>query len=422
MAPKRLGYPIAYLVLVETVVLYLLSKSDPRTIVSSPFLSIAQICGLLGAVLFSLSFILATRLAIVEEAFDGLDRAYRAHHRAGVWAFSLLTAHFLALAINSTDIFNAIFVWLIPAYVYGAIALVLLAAIATTIIFIQIPYRAFVIIQKFFAIPLAFGILHLFTVTSDVSRYRPLGAWIATIMLIGLGAWLYREILYYIIAPKAFYAVKEKRDMGSDISEFTLVPEKSNLKFSPGQFGYFSFSSKAVSKEAHPFSFTSPPDEKNLRFAAKELGDYTDKLKNAAAGDRVRVHGSYGKFLSDFNAADNNVLIAGGIGITPFLSLVRSGAKFPKTIFFYCANSMLDAVYDAELKKLAGSDGSYRYLIHESDRRGHITADIIEKHCNGVKDKKFYICGPTMMMKEISDGLKRKGVPFREIHFESFNY
>jgi predicted ferric reductase len=422
MTPKRLGYPILYLLLAETIVLYLLSKNDPRTIVLSPFLSIAQICGLLGAVLFSLSFILATRLAIIEEAFGGLDRAYRAHHRVGVWAFSFLTAHFLALAINSTDVFNAIFVWLIPAYVYGAIALVLLAAIATTIIFIRIPYRAFVIIQKFFAIPLAFGILHLFTVTSDVSRYRPLGTWIATIMLIGLGAWLYRELLYYIIAPKAFYTVKENRDMKSDVREFTLSPEKTNLKFSPGQFGYFFFVSKAVGKEAHPFSFTSAPEEKNLRFAAKELGDYTDKLKNAAAGDRVCVHGSYGRFFHNFNATDENVLIAGGIGITPFLSLVRSDIKLPKTIFFYCTNSMLDAVYDVELKRLSENDGAFKYFIHESDRRGHITADIIEKHCNGVKDKKFYICGPTMMMKEISDGLRRKGVSSRDIHFESFNY
>jgi Predicted ferric reductase len=422
MTPKRPGYAIVFLLLAETAVLYLLAKSNLSIIISRPFLSIAQISALLGAVLFSLSFVLATRFQVVEEAFGGLDRAYRAHHRLGVWAFSFLAAHFLALVINSADVFNAIFVWLIPTYIYGAIALVLLAAIATTIIFAHIPYRAFVIIQKFFAIPMAIGILHLFTVTSDVSRYRPLGVWIAAFMFAGMIAWLYREVLYYLIASKAFYTVKEKHDLGSDITEFALSPEKSNLKFSPGQFGYFSFSSKAVSKEAHPFSFTSPPNETNLRFSAKGVGDYTDALKNTAIGDRVCVHGSYGRFFSDFNAADKNVLIAGGIGITPFLSLVRSDEKFPKTIFFYCVNSMLNAVYDAELKKLSENGDVFKYFIHESDRRGHITADIIEKHCNGVKDKKFYICGPTMMMNGISNGLKIKGVRPDDIHFESFNY
>jgi predicted ferric reductase len=421
MTPKRPGYAIVFLLLAETTILYLLAKSNLPTIISRPFLSVAQISALLGAVLFSLSFVLATRFRVIEEAFGGLDRVYRAHHRFGVWAFSLLTAHFLALVLNGTDAYSAIFVFFFPDYIFGAIALVFLAAIAATIIFANIPYRAFVIIQKIFAVPLAFGILHLFTVTSDVSRYHPLGVFMTAMMIAGFISWFYREVIYYFAAPKTFYTLKMRKDMGNDIGEFTLAPENKNLKFTFGQFGYFTFYSKAVSREAHPFSFTSPPDETNLRFSAKGLGDYTDALKNAANGDRVCVRGAYGKFLSALVPSDENVLIAGGIGITPFLSLVRSGIKLPRTTFFYCTNSMLDAVYDAELKMLSGNDGAFKYFIHESDRRGHITADIIEKHCNGVKDKKFYICGPTMMMKGISNGLKIKGVPSRDINFESFN-
>ncbi len=422
MTPKRLGYPIVFLILAETLVLYFLSKNNLSVLLLRPFLSLAQLSALFGAILFSLSFLLATRFAIIETAFGGLDRVYRAHHRFGVWAFSFLTIHFLALAINSTAIFNAIFISQLPPYVYGAFALIMMAAVVVTIIFIHIPYRAFVIIQKFFALPLAFGILHLFTITSDVARYAPLGTFMATVMIAGFAAWFYREILYYFIAPKAFYTVKERRDMGGDISEFTLTPENKNIKFSFGQFGYFSFRSKAVSREAHPFSFSSAPDEQNLRFAAKELGDYTDKLKNVAAGDRVCVHGSYGKFFSNFNSSDENVFIAGGIGITPFLSLVRSGTRLPKTIFFYSANSALDAVYNTELQELSKNNEAFHYFIHESDRRGHITAEIIERRCNGVKNKKFYLCGPAMMMKEISDGLKRKGVRSANIFFEAFSY
>jgi predicted ferric reductase len=424
MTPKRPGYAIVYLTLVMTAILFLLSKPSLSVLGANVFVTLAQISALLGAVLFSFSFVIAARTYLVEEAFGGLDRAYRFHHTTGVWSFSLLVVHmasvFIGYGINGAPIVALLMHNI--AFILGEIGIITMAAIILTIVYAKIKYQNFVLIQKFLAIPYAFGVYHLLIVTSDVSRFAPLRLFMVAVVSLGALAWIYREFFYRPLAPQAVYVVKEVKNKGANIVEISLTPKKNRLDLKPGQFAYFSLRSKSVSSEPHPFSFSSAPESDELRFAAKRSGDFTNELDKVAAGDEAAVFGPYGKFFSELDPDAENVFIAGGIGATPFLSLVRSKIKLPKTVFFYCANSALDAVFDAELKKISDAPGSFRYFLHESDRRGHINADIVEKHANGVKNKKFYLCGPAMMMENITDGLIRKGVPRGDIHFESFNY
>jgi|GEM_PF-1770780 predicted ferric reductase len=424
MTPKRPGYAIVYLTLVMTAILFLLSKPSLSVLGANVFVTLAQISALLGVVLFAFSFIVATRTYLVEEAFGGVDRAYRFHHTIGVWSFSLLVVH-MASVLVGYGINGAPIVALLThnsAFILGEIGLFAMAAIILTIVYAKIRYQNFVLIQKFLAIPYAFGIYHLLIVTSDVSRYAPLRIFMIAAVSLGALAWINREFLYRRFATQAVYVVKEVKDMGANIVGISLAPKKDRLAFKPGQFAYFSLRSKTVSSEPHPFSFSSAPESDELRFASKRSGDFTNELDKVAIGDEAAVFGPYGKFFSGLDPDAENVFIAGGIGATPFLSLVRSKIKLPKTVFFYCTNSALDAVFDAELKKISATPDSFRYFLHESDRRGHINADVVEKHANGIKEKQFYLCGPAMMMENISDGLIRKGVPRRDIHFESFSY
>ena len=176
MLPKRLGPAIVYLTLALTALLFLLAKSSLAALGSDPILVLADISALLGTILFMFSFLFACRLEIVEDAFGGLDKVYRFHHQAGVWSFTFLSLHFLSLWADYA--LNGIPLWQLmtsdPVYITGALGLLTMAIIIFTIIFAKIPYQIFVFIQKLFAIPLAFGIIHLFLVPSDVSRFRPL--------------------------------------------------------------------------------------------------------------------------------------------------------------------------------------------------------------------------------------------------------
>lgn len=160
----------------------------------------------------------------------------------------------------------------------------------------------------------------------------------------------------------------------------------------------------------------------DLSFAAKALGDFTNTLTNAKAGDRVTVFGPYGKFFSEFDPGAQNIFIAGGIGVTPFLSALRNRIVCAETMTFYTTRSESDGVFAKELNDLSCGPAAFKYFFHESERRGYLSADIIEKRAGTLKSKKIYLCGPGPMMKSLTQGFIKKGVPRSDIIFESFNY
>jgi predicted ferric reductase len=424
MTSKRPGKTIIYLLLAFTLELFLLSKDSLGGLGFNVFVTMAQIAALIGTVLFATSFMLAARTHLVEEAFGGLDRAYHIHHKAGVWSFSILVAHMATVLIgyglNGVPLLSSLTAN--PVFITGGIGLALMAIIALTIIFAKVRYRTFVIIQKFFAIPYAFGIYHLLIVPSDVSRYFPLRMFMLIIVGLGLAAWIWRELLYRWLGPHAPYSVKSVEDKGGGIVEITLVPKRKPLAYRAGQFAYFSFRNGALPPEGHPFSFTSAPDGAELRFAAKALGDYTDLLSQARPGGVVAVYGPYGKFFEQMDSAAGNIFIAGGIGVTPFLSALRGGKRFDDLSVFYTTKSDLDCIYNQELYSLSTGERPFHYHFHESGRRGFLSADIVEKRAGGIIDKTIYLCGPAPMMKSLAEGFIAKGVPKEKIIFESFSY
>jgi predicted ferric reductase len=424
MPPKQPATYITYLLLLLTSLLWLLSKRTLGSIAAVPLISLGQIAALLGTILFAFSFILAVRTYLIEEACGGLDCAYRLHHKTGAWAAGLLAAHGVAVTIGYSMSGAPIFTLLTSNIIFiaGALGLIAMGGIVIAIIFFKIPYKYFTLVQKFFAIPFAFGAYHLLFITSDISRYAPLRILIMIVVGLGAIAWIYREIFYRWLAPQAIYIVKEVKNKGTGIVEITLLSKTGRINFAPGQFAYFSFNSKNISAEVHPFSFSSAPNDNALRFAAKAVGDFTNELIKIIPGDTVRVFGPYGKFFSELNLNAENIFIAGGIGITPFLSALRTQSVNNKTTFFCSTKNEDECVFSSELNELAAAPNAFKLHLHESDRRGHLTADIIEKRANGIKDKKIYICGPALMMNALKKQFIGKGAPSENIIFEMFNY
>ena len=150
MIPKRPGKIIVYLLLGLTLELYLLSKDSLSALGFNVFITVAQLAALFGTVLFAVSFMLAARTHLVEETFGGLDRAYRVHHKTGVWSFSLLAVHMAAVLIGYGLLGVPLLETLTssPAFITGEIGLLLMAAIALTIIFAKVPYQLFVTLRR----------------------------------------------------------------------------------------------------------------------------------------------------------------------------------------------------------------------------------------------------------------------------------
>jgi predicted ferric reductase len=134
--------------------------------------------------------------------------------------------------------------------------------------------------------------------------------------------------------------------------QVSLEPVREPLVFVSGQFVVLSFGGRG-GWQRHPFSVTSAPSERRLDVSIKAVGDYTSGLRDTLRpGIPARVVGPFGGF--DYSrGGQHQIWIAGGIGITPFMSWIRSlDGSFDRHVdFFYSVRRQADALYLDEIKE-----------------------------------------------------------------------
>jgi predicted ferric reductase len=209
----------------------------------------------------------------------------------------------------------------------------------------------------------------------------------------------------------------------NDVVEIIFDMRNLRLKFKPGQFIMVKF--PALSNEAHPFTIASAPDEEFLRLSIKKSGDYTNKLEKLSNNDLALITGPYGRIYDDFAFNKDIVCIAGGIGITPFLSLFRSQqVKETKTAkyLFYSVKDSNQAIYDHELEEISQITPNLKYNLWVTSEMGYINAQKIAEIAKDLKNKIIYICGPQQMAFALIDQFRKLGIKNRQIKFEEFSF
>ena len=165
-------------------------------------------------------------------------------------------------------------------------------------------------------------------------------------------------------------------------------------------------------------SATSTPD---LRFAIKDLGDYTHRIGAVAVGAAAVVEGPYGRFSHRFVTRRRQVWIAGGIGIAPFLAMAESLSGTPgyDIDLFYGFPDLSRAPYLDDLTQLAAGRPS-TFRVHPVDESvdGFLTVDRIRAVTGSLNDLDVLLCGPPAMMHTLHDKLREAGVSRTRIHFE----
>ena len=157
----------------------------------------------------------------------------------------------------------------------------------------------------------------------------------------------------------------------------------------------------------------------------KVLGDYTRRVRDdLTAGADAAIEGPYGRF-NPLRDSRKQVWIAGGIGITPFLSVLRTMAPgHGKTIrLYYCVRQSREALFLDELQARAAELGGITIKLFDSESGGRIDAAAIEKDLDGTPAEwSYYLCGPKPLATAMSAGLAKHGVPARRIHTEEFEF
>jgi predicted ferric reductase len=400
--------------------------------------ALGQIAGLTGIMLYAINLILATRLRLFESLFGGLNRVYIAHHLNGAFALILLSFHPVLLGLRYVTIsVQAVFDQILPrvngldkqdwAINFGVIAFTGLVTLLIITFFVRLPYRIWFLTHRFLGVFFFFGGLHVLFISSDVAVNRFLRYYILTFVLIGTLAYAYRSLLGRILVRKYRYTVVAAEHAGQGVTSITLEPTGQPLSYDPGQFVFIRIlggQKDGISTEWHPFSLAAAPGGPNVRIAAKALGDYTKALRKLQPGVTAEIEGAYGKFSYVNYKNPKQVWIAGGIGITPFLSmaeaLARNDAIEVDIDLFYTVRSKSELIGIKTLQKTVKDlSGSFRLHTHVSEEAGFLTADIIETEA-GLKGKDVYVCGPPAMMKAMKSQLVARGVPKSSIRSEEF--
>ncbi len=214
-----------------------------------------------------------------------------------------------------------------------------------------------------------------------------------------------------------------------------VPPADAKLSFEPGQFAWIAFGRKRLPLHDHPFSMASAPGEAGLRFLVQEAGDFTGKIGALEPGIRVSVDAPHGSFVP--RGAGPLILVAGGVGIAPILSilshLARSGSERPVR-FIYAARSTAAMVPSELYEPACEALGVTPVLV--SDRpedqefarqpleRGPVSAALLERVLAGLDPAacEVMICGPGPMMTFVADSALQMGVQLQQISYERFSY
>lgn len=392
--------------------------------------SIGQLSALIGTAMFSVSLVLISRLRPLEPYFGGLDRVFQAHRHLGTFGFLLLLIHPLTLAVRMIPLsLMSAGMFLVPTLddipkTLGIVALLVMMALLIITFFAVWKYQHLLFAHKFLGIGFMLGVLHGFLIPSDISNSTVLTLYIGALALFGTGAYAYRTLFKGAI-PKHYFMVDEVRQLSESVVEIVLEPTGEPLDFLPGQFIFVSFNHTLVTNEPHPFSISSAPGERYLRITVKALGDFTRTLPQLTKGTAVTVEGPFGGFTQERVCKESEVWVAGGIGITPFLSRARAlltTERLGKCIdLYYSAATRKELLFLDELEQIARTVPGFTIIPHPADELSYLNAATLQEHSGPLQDKDIFICGPPPMMNSIIRQCKAFGVRSSQLHREEFS-
>ena len=192
-----------------------------------------------------------------------------------------------------------------------------------------------------------------------------------------------------------------------------IVERPASYNFTPGQATEVSINKDRWKEERRPFTFTSLPDAEFLEFTIKtypERKGVTNELLKLKPGDELILHDVWGAI----SYQGEGVFIAGGAGITPFLSIfrdLRTQNNIGGNKLIFANKTRADIIHENEFREMLGKS-FINILSHEKIQgyaQGYITKDFLEQNIPNF-DKMFYICGPPPMMDAVQGYLTELGV------------
>ncbi|MCA9379466.1 hypothetical protein KC640_03490, partial [Candidatus Dojkabacteria bacterium] len=230
---------------------------------------------------------------------------------------------------------------------------------------------------------------------------------------------------------KFYYQVVGVTDVTPNVKRFILAPLGGKVMSpQPGQFLYIQ--TKRFG-ETHPFTISHLDNQTGeLSITAKSAGYFTQQLHKLKAGDRVFITGPYGVFTREAYTTKRQIaLVAGGIGITPFLQIIERlhGGWDQQITLFYGNRTIGDIAFGDYLNDLVQEYPEQLKLVNvlsgEPDYEGEtgfVSLELIQRYLTEQTNSyEYFVCGPQVMMDKVSSALLAAGVPKAQVHMEKFS-
>jgi glycine betaine catabolism B len=223
--------------------------------------------------------------------------------------------------------------------------------------------------------------------------------------------------------------VKEIIPRTLDTSSYRFArPE--DFSYKPGQYVMVTIK-LGDSELVHPFSLSSSPTELDFIEFTKKLtsSEYSATLKVMKPFDWARIDGPYGKFTCECEY-EKIIFLAGGIGITPFFSIIKYCADKnlgTNIILFYGARNQNEIAFKKELDEMQSRNSNLKiiYVLNEPltgwrGKSGFVSVDLVKQEVPDFRERIFYACGPPGMVSAMQKMVAALGLPETQLRLESF--
>jgi predicted ferric reductase len=406
----------------------------------APFLwNLARGCALSAFGILALQAVLAARLQWLNRPF-GYDIVIRFHRNMSLFAGGLLLLHPVLLILGGAGLSliysGSLFIWL------GKIALVLVVLNLLVSVYqtrLKLKFERWRNLHDLVGPAiLLFAFVHSWVVGKHLQNV-PLRVFWVVLLGTSVMAFVYHRLLRPRLLARKPYEVTDVRREAEKAWTVKLAPPRGGRIFDyvPGQFHFVKFlRGRGLPEEEHHWTIASSPAQREfLSSTIKELGDFTATIGETRAGDRAVVHGPFGRFSYVFHPEEKDlVFIAGGIGITPFMAMLRhmrdTGSAIRVTLLY--GNPDRDSiVFRDELGEIERGGHPSLKVVHVLERpgegwtgeSGYIDREKIVKYGGqDLSGKAFYVVGPPVLIEKTIGTLRDLGVPDARIRLEIFSF
>ncbi len=431
-------YPVLYVLIVLSP-LIVIFIAGPETHHGTVY-ETGKAFALMGFIILTLQFILSSRRKWIERHY-GLDILFKYHKGMAVLAGILILSHPLLLSAGMGN-FRLLTSLSLPWYIWLGKIGVLLILIQVILSLFRIKLR--IGFEKWRlghniagGLLLAGAFIHSLATSGHDLNLPALRLLWFVMLVAALAFYVHHKFVLPAKLRRNPYTISGIKQETHNVWTLEMSPPAGGKRFEyqPGQFQFITLHrDRGLPEEEHHFTLSSSPTQTGvITSSIKESGDFTSTIGQTREGDTVSVEAPFGRFSHVFHPEDRNfVFIAGGIGITPIISMLRYMRDIEASgdaLLIYANHTEKDIVFRSELEAIAAVQHLRFKIIHVLDQpdaswqgeKGYVDEKIMTQYVGDFSDKAFYICCPPVMRQNVLNILKDKGVKNDQIRIEIFS-